>query len=63
MEYWTTPTKKTKKTKKTDKADNYNLRRKKDDPQKKDEPQKKDYPLRKRKVDKQIMRRKMDLSW
>jgi hypothetical protein len=29
MEYWTTP------TKTTDKTDNYNLRRKKDDPQRK----------------------------
>jgi hypothetical protein len=40
MEYWTTPTKNTDKTKKTNKTDNYNLRRKKDDPQ----PQKKHDP-------------------
>jgi hypothetical protein len=38
MEYWTTPTNK---TKTTDKTDNYNLRRKKDDPQKKNDPQSK----------------------
>jgi hypothetical protein len=36
MKYWTTP------TKKTDRNDNYNLRRKKDDPErKKDDPQRK----------------------
>jgi hypothetical protein len=61
MEYLKTPTKK---TKKTDKTDNYDLRRKRMNHRKRMTLRRKSMTHREeRKVEKQMMRRKTDLSW